>query len=221
MSTEGIDRAAEKARKAVARTVTESWKIPQFWAKKSARTDEVKAWLATGGSPSASLSDVVVWATAKALRVHPRVLAPDGQAGPEIAITYLVAGESGLLAPSLVVPADTGIGELAAARRELVARALGGRMTAADARPGSFAVSNLGPAGIDSFSALVLPGQRAILAVGSPRPELRLEDGVAVEITLMDLVLSVDHREIDGAESAAFLGVLATTIAELAGDGRS
>jgi pyruvate dehydrogenase E2 component (dihydrolipoamide acetyltransferase) len=214
------DQGVDRARKAMARTVTESWKIPQFWSRKSARVDLVKAWLAADGGPAASLSDVVVWATAEALFERPRLLAPDGEAGAEIAVTYLVAGDSGLLAPALPVAAGTSLEDLAAARRELVGRALGGRMTAADARPGQFAVSNLGPAGIDSFSALVLPGQRAILAVGSPRPELRLLDGAATEITLMDLVLSVDHREIDGAESAAFLGLLVEKIAGLGGDGR-
>ena len=58
----------------------------------------------------------------------------------------------------------------------------------------TFTVSNLGPLGVRRFNALVIPPQVAILAVG------------ALERDAMALTLSVDHRVVDGAPAARFLG---------------
>jgi pyruvate dehydrogenase E2 component (dihydrolipoamide acetyltransferase) len=211
MELSQTERGVKRAREAVERTVTASWQIPQFWTAKRLDVDAVSAWLGAREGAKVTLSDAIVWACAARLADHPEALPPSGWEDG-IAVTYLVAAGGGLLGPSLPAADRMSLEELAGARREMVARAKTGRLGAADARPGAFAISNLGPTGIDAFQALVLPGQRAILAVGGLRPELRLVDGEPVETTVMDLVLSVDHRHVDGTQSAAFLIDVKATI---------
>jgi 2-oxoglutarate dehydrogenase E2 component (dihydrolipoamide succinyltransferase) len=55
---------------------------------------------------------------------------------------------------------------------------------------------------------LVVPGQVAALAVGAPRPELRLADGAVVERTVVHLGLAYDHRVVNGRDAAEFLAAV-------------
>jgi pyruvate dehydrogenase E2 component (dihydrolipoamide acetyltransferase) len=70
---------------------------------------------------------------------------------------------------------------------------------------GCFSVSNLGMYGVDEFTALIMPGQAAILAVGavSERPVVR--NGLLATAATMRVTLSSDHRSVDGAYAARFL----------------
>jgi pyruvate dehydrogenase E2 component (dihydrolipoamide acetyltransferase) len=62
--------------------------------------------------------------------------------------------------------------------------------------------------GVDEFSAIINPPQSAILAVGAGRPTAVVEDGRVVVRTVAELVLSADHRAIDGALAAQWMGAL-------------
>ncbi|MGB1699773.1 MAG: 2-oxo acid dehydrogenase subunit E2, partial [Nannocystaceae bacterium] len=91
-------------------------------------------------------------------------------------------------------------------------RSLGKRAKNKELRPqemqgGTFTVSNLGMFGIDEFTAVINPGEGAIMAIGAVREELELrENGEVVSCRRMKVTLSSDHRVIDGAVGARFLG---------------
>ena len=96
----------------------------------------------------------------------------------------------------------------------MVSRAQGGKLRPADIQGGSFTISNLGMFGVDAFNAIVNPPQAAILAVGRIADRVVALDGQpAVQPTMM-LTLSCDHRALDGARAARFLGDLADLIEE-------
>jgi pyruvate dehydrogenase E2 component (dihydrolipoamide acetyltransferase) len=68
--------------------------------------------------------------------------------------------------------------------------------------------------GVDAFNAIVNPPQAAILAVGRIADRVVAVDGQPAVQSTMVLTLSCDHRALDGARGAQFLGTLADLIEE-------
>jgi pyruvate dehydrogenase E2 component (dihydrolipoamide acetyltransferase) len=77
---------------------------------------------------------------------------------------------------------------------------------------GCFSISNLGMYGVDEFTALIMPGQAAILAVGAVAERAVVRDGGLAVAATMRVTLSSDHRSIDGAYAASFLAELRSTL---------
>src|SRR5690606_14625780 len=90
---------------------------------------------------------------------------------------------------------------------DLAQRARDGKLAPKEYQGGSFTVSNLGMYGVQEFSAIINPPQAAILAVGSVEMRPIVDDGALGMASLMTVTLSVDHRAIDGALAAKWLGV--------------
>ena len=92
--------------------------------------------------------------------------------------------------------------------RLLAGKAKDGKLSATDMIGGTFTISNLGMFGIKQFAAIVNPPQAAILAVGAARKEVvKKADGSGYEEALMmSATLSCDHRVVDGAVGAQWLG---------------
>jgi pyruvate dehydrogenase E2 component (dihydrolipoamide acetyltransferase) len=67
---------------------------------------------------------------------------------------------------------------------------------------------------VDAFTAIIIPPQAAILAVGSIADQVVAVDGKPVVRPMMSLTLSCDHRVADGARAALFLNDLAEVLAE-------
>jgi pyruvate dehydrogenase E2 component (dihydrolipoamide acetyltransferase) len=76
---------------------------------------------------------------------------------------------------------------------------------------GTFTISNMGMLGVESFSAIITPPQAAVLAVGTVKGEIVInekeEPGIA---PVVRLTLSADHRILDGADAAEFLATMKT-----------
>ncbi|HEY7435936.1 MAG TPA: 2-oxo acid dehydrogenase subunit E2, partial [Methylomirabilota bacterium] len=111
--------------------------------------------------------------------------------------------------------ADTlSVAEIATRREDVVSRGQAGKLRPTDIQGGVFTISNLGMYGVDAFSAIVNPPQAAILAVGRIADRVVPVNGQpAVQPTMM-LTLSCDHRALDGARGAQFLGALADVVEE-------
>ena len=84
----------------------------------------------------------------------------------------------------------------------------------ADLEDGTFTISNLGMYGVDRFVAVLNPPQAAILAVGAIEERPVVREGEIVARPLMELVLSCDHRSIDGATASEFLGTVKAFLEE-------
>ena len=117
-----------------------------------------------------------------------------------------VAIEGGLFTPVLRDAHLKSISALSAEMKDLAARAKTRKLAPTEYQGGSFAISNLGMFGIDSFDAVINPPHGSILAVGAgAKKPVVLKDGTVGVATVMSMTLSVDHRVIDGALGAAFL----------------
>ena len=206
----------------MAERMTSSWTtVPHFYLVREVNVSRLKSWLEAARKQTGAhvtYTDLLVRLVAATLAKHPAVNASwkDGAIvrNSEINIGVAVALDDGLIVPVLQRADTLSLAELATRREDLVARAQAGRLRPADIQGGGFTISNLGMYGVDAFNAIVNTPQAAILAVG------RIADRVvsiggepAVQPTMM-LTLSCDHRALDGARGAQFLGALAELIEE-------
>jgi len=179
------------------------------------------AWLATARKQTGAHvtdTDLLVKLVATTLVQHPRVNVSWKEGALErhadINVGLAVALEDGLVVPVLHRADTLGLVELVTRREDLVARAQAGKLRPADIQGGVFTISNLGMYGVDAFSAIVNPPQAAILAVGRITDRVVPLDGQPAVQPTMVLTLSCDHRALDGARGAQFLGALADLIEE-------
>jgi pyruvate dehydrogenase E2 component (dihydrolipoamide acetyltransferase) len=160
-------------------------------------------------SPAPSLNDMVVKATALALREHPRLNASYGnfaiQMYERINIGLAVATHDALIVPTIHDADRLSLHDLSEQSRTLAARARAGEIMPQDLSGGTFTVSNLGMYGVTAFIAVINTPQTAILAVGAVRDEAVVSRGRIVPGKRLTLTLSCDHRLVYGAEAAQFL----------------
>ena len=123
-----------------------------------------------------------------------------------INIGMAIAEDEGLIVPAVRDAHDMSLKQLAIASRDLAERSRSGALTADEYTSGTFTVSNLGMFDVSGFAAIIHPPQSAVVAVGSvaKKPVVR---GNKVEVAdVMTATLSADHRIVDGAEGALFIG---------------
>ncbi len=187
--------------------VTEGIEV-DFSAIRVARTLNADAWRDTHGVTPA-INDFVLKATAEALKSHPRLnaaLIDDAiHQYRDINLGVAIDIEAGLVVP-VIQGADTlGVVEIASKVREHADRARAGTLAPDDFAGGTFTVTNLGGLGVDWFTPVLNPPQCAILGVGRVR-RAAVVQGEAIALgDVATLVLTFDHRVVDGAPCARFL----------------
>jgi pyruvate dehydrogenase E2 component (dihydrolipoamide acetyltransferase) len=211
-------------RKTIARRLTEAWQAPVFQISMSAdmtRAQEVRERLVElirEGETKPTVSDVLTKACAAALMRHREVNAHYADETvrrfPTADVGMAVATERGLLVPVIRGAERLTLAEIAAARADLVARARDGKLQQTDLEGGTFTISNLGMFGVDQFVAVLNPPQVAILAVGAIEEKPVVVDGDLEIKPMMSLTLTCDHRAIDGAVAAEFLGTVRDLLEE-------
>jgi pyruvate dehydrogenase E2 component (dihydrolipoamide acetyltransferase) len=165
-----------------------------------------------------SHTDLLIAAVAHALEKHPLVNASWTGSGiqqhPEINVGIAMAVDDGVVAPAIPATNKKKLGEIAALRSDLTARARANKLRPADLAGGTFTISNLGMYQVDAFTAIIVSPQAAILAVGRIADRVVAVDGKPAVRSIMTLTLSCDHRVFDGARAALFLNDLAAAILE-------
>lgn len=200
-------------RKVIASRLAESkFSAPHFYLNVSINMSnamQARKAINDQGFYKVSFNDMVVKATAMALRKHPAVnsswLGDRIRYNEHVHIGVAVAVEDGLLVP-VVRFADgksfAGIGEEV---RDFASKAKSKKLQPEDWEGNTFTISNLGMFGIDSFTAIINPPDACILAVGGINEVPVVKDGQVVPGHVMQVTLSCDHRVVDGATGAAFL----------------
>ena len=211
-----------KMRRAVAsRLTTSKQSVPHFYLRRAVRIDallQLRAQLNDVSAQRISVNDLVVRAVAVAHQSVPEanVIWTDEamRRFESVDIGVAIASERGLVTPVLRDVANTTPSGIARRIRELVEQASSGKLHQRDLEGGTISVTNLGMYGVDEFAAIINPPQSAILAVGAGAPQPVVTDGIIEVATLMNLVLSVDHRAIDGALAAQWMAELVAVIEE-------
>jgi pyruvate dehydrogenase E2 component (dihydrolipoamide acetyltransferase) len=209
-------------RKTIARRLTEAWSAPVFQLGVSADMTEVLALreqlverLAEGDAKP-TVNDVLVKLAGAALMRHIPVNATftgeEIQRHPSAHVGIAVAAPQGLVVPVIRDADRRTVQEIARARADLVGRARDNKLTLQDMEGGTFTISNLGMFGVEQFTAVLNPPQVAILAVGAVKDEPVVTDGELDIAPIVRMVLTCDHRAIDGADGAQFLQTLVALI---------
>lgn len=209
-----------RMRRAIAGRLVESKQTaPHFYVSGSCRVDALLAMRATINENSdvkVSINDLVIKAVAKAHTLVPEMNAiwttDATRQFSSVDISVAIATETGLLTPVLRGAQSRSITDVAATVQDFVARAKSGRIEPAELEGGSISVTNLGMFGVEEFSAILNPPQSAILAVGAVKREAVVEGDDIVIGSIMRIVLSVDHRPVDGATAARWMQKFTTVM---------
>ena len=132
----------------------------------------------------------------------------------EINVSVAVAVKDGVVGAVIHRADRLRIAEMSTRRRELAERARAGKLRPADITGGTFTLSNLGMYKVDAFSAIIVPPQAGILAVGAISDRVVAVDGQPAVRPMVAMTLSCDHRVADGARGAEFLNDLAEAVRE-------
>jgi pyruvate dehydrogenase E2 component (dihydrolipoamide acetyltransferase) len=159
-----------------------------------------------------SVNDFILKASAEALRRVPAVNSSwEGtqvRYHPAAHVSFAVAIEDGLITPVVRDAHLKSVFQIGAEAKSLGKAAKDKKLQPAQFTGGTFCVSNLGMMGVDRFSAIINPPNAAILAVGATVEKPVVVEGQLAVGLRMNLVLSVDHRVVDGAVGAQFLAAL-------------
>ncbi len=163
------------------------------------------------GNLKVSINDFIIRAVALSLKEHPNCNSGFNAASQSIIffktidISVAVSVEGGLITPIIRHADYKNIGEISLEVKDLASKAKLNKLQAHEYQGGSFTISNMGMYGVTDFCAIINPPQAAILAVGSIEECARVKNGQIVAGKKMHLVVSADHRAIDGADAAKFL----------------
>jgi pyruvate dehydrogenase E2 component (dihydrolipoamide acetyltransferase) len=201
--------APSTARRLMAERTTQSWTtVPHFFLTRdvdatSLNTARQKQLAAIEKSHGVRVthSDLLVAAVARALKKHPRM----NSLNERVNVAIAIAVEDAVVTAVIPDADKASIADIAARRRDLTERARAGRLQPADIGGATFTISNLGMFDVDAFTAIIVPPQAGILAVGAIADRVVAVDGKAVVRPMLTLTLSSDHRVVDGATAAAFL----------------
>lgn len=204
-------------RKAIGKRLQQSKTfIPHFYV-----TQEVNAepMIATreqfkAGGMRVTFNDLIIRATALALKQHPEVNSGLNTANQTIIrfqtvdIAIAVSLPDGLITPILRHADYKNLGEISSEVKQLAKKARDGKLKPEEYTGGSFTISNLGMFGVRDFIPVINPPQAAILAVGGIQDKAVVRNGHIVPGKTMSFTLAADHRVMDGVDSARFLATL-------------
>jgi pyruvate dehydrogenase E2 component (dihydrolipoamide acetyltransferase) len=152
---------------------------------------------------------LVIKATARALRDHPRMNAMQKEHQVELAaeinIGVAVALPEGLIVPTIRRADEKSLAQIARESRDLAEKARSGALAIEEVSGGTFTITNLGPYDIDAFTPIINPPQVGILGVGRVVEKPAVYQGAIAKRSMLCLSLTFDHRVIDGAPAAEFL----------------
>ena len=203
---------------AVVSNMNASLTVPVFRVAYSMKTDALDALYKQVKPKGVTMTALLAKAVANTLAKHPVVnasFAPTGiQYSSAVNIAVAVAmPDGGLITPVLAQADQTDLYSLSRNWKDLVTRARSKQLKPDEYSTGTFTISNLGMFGVDTFDAILPPGQGSILAIGGSKPQLVANaDGSFAVRKQMTVNITSDHRIIYGADAAAFLKDLADLI---------
>ncbi|MFN0023173.1 MAG: dihydrolipoamide acetyltransferase family protein, partial [Parvularculaceae bacterium] len=216
-------------RKVIARRLTQSFnnEVPHFPLNvdieltklMDARASLNAASPKEGGGPyKLSVNDFVIKASAMALKKVPAANATFTDEAillhRHADIGVAVSIEGGLITPIVWKAETKGLKQISAEIKDMAARARAKKLKPEEYQGGTFSVSNLGMFGITSFASIVNQPHGAILSVGAGEERPVVRGGAIVIRTIMTVTLTCDHRVVDGAVGAEFLGAFRQFIEE-------
>ena len=217
-----IERAARckpvtmsRMRQVIARRLLESKQtIPHFYVTVTVdMTDlmKMRAELKASGV-NYSVNDFILEAVVLSLEEFPTVNSiTNGREviwRGDVDLGVAVSVDNGLVVPVVRAAQLLTLAELRDQAKALAVKARDGKLLPDEMTGSSFTVSNMGMMNVENFSAIINPGEAAILAVSSAREQAVVVDGKVAIRSVMKMTLSADHRIVDGATAANFTNAI-------------
>ena len=200
-------------RKTIARRLSESkFTAPHYYLTIELDMDNaIASRNMINGLPDTKVSfnDMVIKASAMALKKHPQVNSQwreDAMViNHHVNIGVAVAVEDGLMVPVLKFTDQMSLTQIGANVKDLAGKAKSKKIQPAEMEGSTFTISNLGMFGIQSFTSIINQPNSAILSVGAIIEKPVVKNGQIVVGNTMTVTLACDHRTVDGATGAQFL----------------
>lgn len=210
------DVPVSQMRGAIARRLGESkFTAPHFYLTMTITMDkaiEARKAINEVSPVKVSFNDLVIKASAMALRQHPFVnsswMGDKIRQNHHIHIGNAVAIDDGLIVPVVKFADQKSLSQIAQEAKALAEKARNKKLQPPEFTGNTFTISNLGMMDIDEFTAIINPPDSCILAVGKIAATPVAENGEVVIRQLMKITLSCDHRVVDGAVGSRFLQTL-------------
>lgn len=170
------------------------------------------------GLENITLNDIILYAAAKTLKNHKDANAHYlGELGvmryfEAVNLGVAVDTERGLLVPTIFGADRLSLNELAKQAKKIISEAQNGSIHPDKLKGGTFTITNLGALGVESFTPVINPPQTCILGVNNITRRIKQVDGRDIFYDCMGLSLTFDHRALDGAPAARFLGELCSNL---------
>ena len=211
-----------RMRRLIASRLTESFTTtPHFFVTVAVDMTELvnfRSELKAQGA-SYTLTDFILKAAALSLVEFPIVNSTtDGKSirwHSKVHLGLAVNLEEGLVVPVIRYADELSLAELHDCASELVAKARAGKLKLDEMGGSTFTISNMGMLDIENFTAIINPGESAILAVSSTLKQPAVKDDQIVVRDIMKMTLSSDHRIIDGATAAKFANAIKQKLEEI------
>jgi pyruvate dehydrogenase E2 component (dihydrolipoamide acetyltransferase) len=210
----------------MAERTTQSWTtVPHFFVARDVDATALNA-MREGLIPVIEKShgvkithtDLMVAAVAKALKQFPRMNGSWVNNGvslnTDINVALAMAVENAVVTAVIRNTDRLPLGAIAKQRKELSERARANKLQPADISGATFTISNLGMFAVDAFTAIIVPPQAGILAVGAITDRVVAVDSMIAIRPMVTLTLSSDHRLIDGARAAQFMQEVVATLSD-------
>ena len=203
-------------RKTIARRLAESkFTAPHYYLMLEINMDnaiESRKLINELPDTKVSFNDIVVKASAMALKKHPKVNSQwfddRTRINHHVNVGVAVAVEDGLVVPVIRFTDQKSMTQIGAEVKDMAVRAKSKKLTPAEMDGSTFTVSNLGMFGISEFTSIINQPNSAILSVGAIIEKPVVKNGQIVVGNTMKVTLACDHRTVDGATGAAFLQTL-------------
>jgi pyruvate dehydrogenase E2 component (dihydrolipoamide acetyltransferase) len=211
-----------KMRQIIAQRLTQSVvTAPHFFVTVEVDMTELvrfRARLKEQGAPF-TITDFISQAVVLSLKEFPEVnSSTDGKSvrwNSRVHLGLAVSLEQGLVVPVIRGADELSIAELNVRSKELADQARAGKLSPDDMTGSTFTISNMGMLDVENFTAIINPGEAAILAVSSTLKKPVVRDDKIVIRSIMKLTLSSDHRLVDGALAARFLNAVKKKLEDL------
>lgn len=211
-----------KIRQVIAQRLTQSFRdTPHFYVTVEVDMTDLVAFRAQlkAAGIAYTVTDFIAEAATLALQEFPAVnSSTDGKNvnwHSHVNLGIAVSLDQGLVVPVIAAAEQLPMRELSQRSKELADKARAGKATPDELSGSTFTISNMGMMDVENFSAIINPGESAILAMGSTQPKPVVRDGKIVVRQIMKVTLSCDHRIVDGALGARFVNAIKQKLEDL------
>jgi pyruvate dehydrogenase E2 component (dihydrolipoamide acetyltransferase) len=208
-------KAMSRMRQVIAQRLTQSFRdIPHFYVTVSVDMTDLAAYRGQLKAAGAlyTVTDFIAEAVVLALQEFPDVnSSTDGRTvrwHGHVNLGIAVSLDQGLIVPVIPMAERLSLRELSQRSRDLAEKARAGKATPDELSGSTFTISNMGMMDVENFSAIINPGESAILAVSSTQAQPVVRDGKVVIRQMMKMTLSCDHRIVDGALGTRFINAV-------------